>query len=310
MSRQLPSQPHIDVVKKQAKALLSDHQAGQAEAVGRVSAVVADLPPGAIQAFSLRHAQQVLAREYGFSSWQAMADHIRDSSGEDWAIDRFDFYRSLAGDLADSYGAGDTSTYGILGEEMGRRMRAGGDALEEARAAISWLAGCQDWAELGRKAHATIEGRGIVREQLSALERQHEEFVPQVAARLGAPAHVAFVDYTTVCEFVISIGRPSHSFRCTAEGVDGPFVIDVGLRLADGMADGGAGVVAQLLGDLPSLWPPVPATQNPSLQAFSDPFAIRAGRLYDTCVLVAYEVETEAGGVLLLCYPEPSITKT
>lgn len=307
MSRQLPSQPHIDVLKKQAKALLSDHQAGQTEAVDRVSAVVADLPSGAAQAFSLRHAQQVLAREYGFSSWQAMAAHIRAGSAEDWATDRFAFYGNLASDLVDSYSAGNTSTYGILGDEMSRRMRAGGGALAEARAAISWLAGCRDWAELARKARRTIAGRGIVREQLSALERLHDEFAPQVAARLGTPVHVAFVDYTTVCEFLISRARPSHSFRCNAQSLDGPFVIDVGPRLAESMADGGAGVVEQLLDDLLSVLPPVLATQTPSLQAFSDPFAIRASRLYDTCVLVAYEVESASGGLLSLCYPEPSI---
>ena len=62
-----------DILKKQAKALLSDHQVGQTEAVDRVSAVVADLPSGAAQAFSLRHAQQFW-REYGFSSRQALAN--------------------------------------------------------------------------------------------------------------------------------------------------------------------------------------------------------------------------------------------
>lgn len=308
MSRQLPSQPHIDVLKKQAKSLLSEHQAGQTEAVERVAAVVADLPSGAAQAFSLRHAQQVLAREYGFSSWQSMAVHVQANSSEDWAVGRLAFYGSLASDLATSHRAGNTSTYGVLGEEMSRRMRADSDALVEARAAISRLADCQDWTDLGQKARGAIDARRIDREHLSAIERHHEELLPQIVERLGAPARICFVDYTTVCEFLISLARPSNSFRCSFQGVDNPFMIDVGPLVVQSMADGGAGAIELLLGDMISAWQPSLATESPSMQAFRDPFTIEAGRLYDTCVLVAYEVESETGGLLLLCYPEPSIT--
>ncbi len=74
MSRQLPPQPNLDVLKKQARQLLNDHKDGQSEAVARVQAVIADLPAAATDSFGLRHAQQVLAGEYGFSSWQALLD--------------------------------------------------------------------------------------------------------------------------------------------------------------------------------------------------------------------------------------------
>jgi hypothetical protein len=49
MSRQLPPQPHLDVLKKQARQLLNDQQAGQAEAVARVQDALADLPPSAAE---------------------------------------------------------------------------------------------------------------------------------------------------------------------------------------------------------------------------------------------------------------------
>lgn len=307
MSRQLPPNPHLDVLRKQAKTLLSDHQSGEAEAVNRVSAVIDELPPVATQNFSLRQAQQVLAREYGFSSWQALADRVQGASGDDWAVDRYVFYQNLATDLADSYRVGNTSTYGVLGDEMTRRMHPGGEALTEARGAISWLAGCLDWAELGRAARGAIDGGGIDRELFSALEHMHDGFAERIAERVGASARVAFVDYTTVCEFLISLGRPSRSFRCSAQGVEGSFVIDLGPQLAQGLADDGAGVAEHLLADLMSLWRPMLATQNPSMQAFSDPFALQAGRLYDTCVLLAYDIEGDANGLLRLCYPEPSI---
>ena len=169
MSRHLPLNPHIDVLKKQAKALLSDHQTEQPEALRRVAAVVDDLPPGAVQGFSLRHAQQVLAREYEFSSWQALVDHVQGMSEQDWAVGRFAFYQTLADDLVDSYRAGNTSTYGVLGDEMNRRMQAKVDETAAAQGAICALAECQDWAELGSLARSSIDNRGIDRKMLADL---------------------------------------------------------------------------------------------------------------------------------------------
>lgn len=307
MSRQLPPNPHIDVLKKQAKALLSAYQAGQADVLEQVSAVIDDLPSSAAQSFTLRHAQQVLARDYGFSSWQALSDHI--AVPGDWAVGRFAFYRNLASDLADSYRAGNLSTYGVLGEEMNRRMQGSDDPVAAAQGCITWLADCRDWAELGQLAPRTIDDRGIDNSMLTAIESLHEGFTERIAERTGGSAEVAFVDYTTVCEYLISLGRPSHSFRCSAEGVDGPFVIDMGPRVAEVLSGRAAEVVQPLLNDLLALWPPALAIQNASRQEYTDPFGIRAGRLYDTCILVAYEVQfgTEPGGLLSICYPEPSI---
>lgn len=308
MSRQLPPNPHIDVLKKQAKALLGAHAAGQAEVLAQVAAVIDELPSGAAQDFSLRHAQQVLAREYGFSSWQALADHVQDPS-ENWAAGRFAFYRGLADDLAESHGAGNTSTYGILGEEMSRRMNEGGGPAAAAQDSIAALAGCRDWEALGAAATNAIEIRTVDRQLMTALEGLHDGFTTNVAERIGAQAEVAFVDYTTVCEFLLSLGRPSHSFCCRAQGVEGPFVIDMGPRVIARLSGDGADIAEQLLSDLLSLWPPALAIQNPSLQLFTDPFGMQAGKLYDTCILVAYEIKVDGApaGLLSIGYPEQSI---
>jgi flagellar motor switch protein FliM len=192
---------------------------------------------------------------------------------------------------------------------MNRRMQAKVDETAAAQGAICALAECQDWAELGSLARSSIDNRGIDRKMLAAIEQMHDRFAQNVTDRLGAPADVAFIDYTTVCEVLLSLGRPSHSFRCAVQGTDGPFVIDMGPRLAQELADDGQRVAEHLLTDLLSIWPQTLTLQNPTIEVFSDPFAMGMGKLYDTCVLTGYEVKTggDAGGLLSLCYPEPSI---
>lgn len=306
MSRQLPLNPHIDVLKKQAKSLLADHQSGSAEALARVAAVEYQ-PSNGSGAFSLRDAQQVLAREYDFSSWQSLAERVRGDQ-QDWAVGRFDFFGKLAADLAAAHQAGDASSFGVLGERMRPAGAEEADALDAARASIASLSACDDWTELGAKAHEAIEQRTIDRVQLKELERIHEEFAARVPERFGGSADVAFVDYTTICEFDISIGRPSHSFRCSVDGLEGPFAVDVGPRLAASGDDGGEGAVRLLVNDLTHHLEPIVPAGNPSVQPVSDPFALDVARLYELCVLVAFEVEAEPGGLLSVCYPEPSIT--
>lgn len=57
MSRTLPFRPNLEHLKKQAKALLRDLQAGRPDA-------------------QLADAQHQLAREYGFASWPALHAHV------------------------------------------------------------------------------------------------------------------------------------------------------------------------------------------------------------------------------------------
>ena len=57
MSRTLPFRPNLEYLKKQAKALLRDRQAANADA-------------------QLADAQHQLAREYGFTSWPALHAHV------------------------------------------------------------------------------------------------------------------------------------------------------------------------------------------------------------------------------------------
>ena len=82
-SKFLPARPSLESLRNQAKSLKRDISAGDAGAIARarVHLPVVELP------LSLRNAQLVLAREYGFGGWQDLTAEVskRLGSGLEWA---------------------------------------------------------------------------------------------------------------------------------------------------------------------------------------------------------------------------------
>ena len=74
-ARSLPSRPDLAQQKKLAKELLQSFESGDAESRARVRAILPDK-----QKIALADAQLVLAREYGFSNWAALKQHIESSA--------------------------------------------------------------------------------------------------------------------------------------------------------------------------------------------------------------------------------------
>lgn len=70
MSKQLPERPHWGQLKKQAKTLLHDVRAGDADALARTGG------KPAASAFALHDAQRVIAREHGFASWTKLKAEV------------------------------------------------------------------------------------------------------------------------------------------------------------------------------------------------------------------------------------------
>jgi hypothetical protein len=67
--RQWPYRPDFNQFKRQAKELLKAYRAGDANAVAEVQRHEQAPDP---TAFALHDAQRVLARSYGFTSWQKL----------------------------------------------------------------------------------------------------------------------------------------------------------------------------------------------------------------------------------------------
>ena len=84
MAKSLPARPHLEQLKKQAKELLKNYKTnnGETETLARVRAHTPRLAGKsdaeiAKERFVLQDAQHVLAREYGFSAWDAMVTAIK-----------------------------------------------------------------------------------------------------------------------------------------------------------------------------------------------------------------------------------------
>jgi ankyrin repeat protein len=93
-AQQLPERPNLDHLKRQAKDLLHSARAKDLTALGRFRILPAfsrrsddDLRRAAI---ALHDAQSVIAREYGFDSWNALRERVEEFAFElDTAVDQF-----------------------------------------------------------------------------------------------------------------------------------------------------------------------------------------------------------------------------
>ena len=87
----LPSRPHLDHLRRQAKTLLSELKHGEPQAVGafldhlpEAKRMTADAVRSA--GFRLADAQSVVARQTGFASWPGLSRHVQELRGleGDW----------------------------------------------------------------------------------------------------------------------------------------------------------------------------------------------------------------------------------
>jgi len=335
MSRQLPPEPHLDVLKKQARQLLRDHRAGQADAVTRVEAHLAGLPPSAGAAFTLRHAQQVLAREYGFSSWQALVEHVGrpgpDAPSGDAPVVP-EHYDSLARDLVTALEQGRLPAYGSLGQDFSTRLDSAStheEPLTQARLAVAALSGCDSWEELAAEIAAARPSQALLLdlEQLRAFERLHARWAEPLATRLAAAARegaaaradLAFTDRTTYGEYILSVAPPTWSYRIAVDGLGGDMVMSLGPRLVGALAPFDPALHAahlttlgeKLVDDLLLAWTPAARLQRTGLVSHPDPWSMGVVPMYAVCALQAVEVEADwlAGGSALVevCYPARTI---
>src|SRR5262245_48984378 len=83
-SKSLPSHPSFESLRKQAKKLVRQFAEGEPEALARVYAQL----PAPNLPLSLRDAQLVVAREYGFAGWQDLRTAVlrREGKGLEWAV--------------------------------------------------------------------------------------------------------------------------------------------------------------------------------------------------------------------------------
>jgi hypothetical protein len=81
--KSLPARPSLESLRKQAKKLTRDVAAGDSDAVARMRAQL----PGAEPPLSIRDAQLVLAREFGFPGWADLLAEVHKRTGNalEWA---------------------------------------------------------------------------------------------------------------------------------------------------------------------------------------------------------------------------------
>ena len=85
-SRELPSRPDLDHLKREARSLQQAARNGDPDALQRLRQAL-----GIDSALKLTDAQRAIAREYGFPTWARLRSHVQASRGADDAINTFLF---------------------------------------------------------------------------------------------------------------------------------------------------------------------------------------------------------------------------
>ena len=154
-SKSLPARPSLASLRKQAKKLARDIDAGDAGAIARARAHLPkiDMP------LSQRNAQLVLAREYGYAGWQDLTAEVsrRLGKGLEWAVTQArraihdNDVERLSQLLAEfpallSWRAndGDARVEGEIGGLLGIATSAFGDSFDPDREQIFTRAACAE----------------------------------------------------------------------------------------------------------------------------------------------------------------------
>lgn len=86
MTKSLPTRPHIEALKKEAKRLQRSIPLGDITSLDLVKHHHPDYKDAiSVESIKLQEAQLVVAREYGFSSWPDMVSELKSSDSEDEA---------------------------------------------------------------------------------------------------------------------------------------------------------------------------------------------------------------------------------
>jgi hypothetical protein len=87
MQKPLPARPSLEQFKKQAKELVRYHRAGDASAFALIREFLPSLAGKTDEEiilfpFALHDAQSVIARQYGFPSWNQLRDHLESTANQ------------------------------------------------------------------------------------------------------------------------------------------------------------------------------------------------------------------------------------
>jgi len=336
MSKQLPPQPHLDSLKKQARQLLKGYESAQPDAAERIQAALAELPPSAAESFTLRHAQQVVAREYGFSSWQKLADEVGQPAAEEQPQNpHVAHYERMARDLISTLDRvrevqSDGSAWQELRQRWPRFSEGSREEVlqnelsqEEAQEAVARENDFQSWTQLVEAMEVYSNPRMNL-EQLRGLERLHAEFARLLAVNFSSgegvgrqmDVNTAFVDQTSYGEFILSIASPGRTYRLQVDGFDKDVVLDIALPVVQGLgaADGNPGngqarldyFAERMARDLEKAWEPIHQIAVRSFELYTDPTAVGMASSHEIVLLVAFEVNPQPAedwfGLVSLCY--------
>jgi hypothetical protein len=171
-TRPLPPKPSLDYERKQAKALLRQLRAGDAEATARALARHDRIRRVAAADITLADAQLVIAREYGFASWPRLVQYFREVERQTMArhsrsVPQREFHEQAARGIIRQHAARQRHVGRALTASVPRFYGLTIDEVfaetvseEEARLTVARQQGCASWEALMEASAASQAVRG------------------------------------------------------------------------------------------------------------------------------------------------------
>ena len=179
-----PSAPSLEYERKEAKALLKQIRAGDADALRRVHSThpvaLRDRSPDELKLADVQH---VIAREYGFASWPRLVEYFEELERHRNAprYNSSDRRRAARGDRREASSAGTSAAIAIVAREL-CALRAA--LLRAIRSPRSWRRRSRE-----DDARLVVARRAPARE-LGGADRTRERVArPEGANRVGSAEH-------------------------------------------------------------------------------------------------------------------------
>ena len=263
----LPASPDLGQQKKRAKELLKSVRAGDEQAIARLRyghPRLANAPEAELRQARLHDAQWAIAREYGFSSWLKLKQHIDEVTGANRRPYRIfetnlDYYRGRAHGMQSVLQTGERNAIRLVREFHPRFSNATDTEIlaaeitqQDVELVHARMHGFNTWSELEAAVEALKNDHSIepFRLAFEAIEAEDDTALEALLAQHPSLAQASGTNGNQLLHFAVNHDNPRLTSLLLQAGADPDGANDKGATpLTQAAYRGKADVIEKLLAE-------------------------------------------------------------